>query len=32
MCEKSYNNETLWIKLIAFLEKDPRVQQQGVLV
>ena len=32
MCEISYDDETLWIPLIDFLEKYVQVQQQKVLI
>ena len=31
-CEKTYNDEELWLQLIEFLEKDLKVQQQKLLI
>ena len=31
-CEKTYNDEELWLRLIEFLEKDLKVQQQKLLI
>ena len=32
VCEQTYDDEELWLKLIEFLEKELKVQQQKVLI
>ena len=32
ICEETYDDEELWLKLIGFLEKELKVQQPKVLI
>ena len=32
VCEEAYDDEELWLKLVEFLEKELKVQQQKVLI
>ena len=32
VCEEAYDDKELWLKLIQFLEKELKVQQQKVLI